>query len=618
MKSITPSIYESFNARALQPEQVAKTFIPSKNFEKLAERSHSLVVGPRGSGKTTLLKMIQVRALESWQHEQSQLYRKKIDFTGVYIPADRAWGIQLDSIGGNLIDAHSKKILGIAAFTTHVLRSLIEVMEYRSNPEIKKNYVPFLRVRIDNRSEIQMVKELNKLWEIKTTIPSLSSLKISLSDRLLDLYKIAGRLMGLSEKERLKFLSERGYLNLHFIHASKVAIERFDTFSNANEPKWAFLFDEMEIVPEWISQQLIEGLRSVDDSFLFKLSFSPFNKVFSDFSKEFKDTAAQKGQDFDMIPLWYAKKNEAYGFCVDLFNGMLKEKGISKTDPNNILGRSLFDTMALKSESKTLYLNNSEYHKRLIELSKKDPSFKTYLNKKKIDLSNIEKLSGEKRAQTLRKIVQIVAFRNFFLKSSGSKPQMAPYKIPIIYSGARNIFAIVEGNPRIFIGLMHALIGQIQKTEKIKKNVQAREIKALSHRFQAMLSTIPCKSVPGVEVTSLLSLLDKIGDYFQRITLIEPFNHDLPLSFTIDKNIPMELEESLAIAINCGAIIHITESNDAGIIRSLRNEKFRLSYFLAQHYNLPLIMTGKSEQLSKILNISKPKVDRQYPLFSDI
>ena len=129
-----------------------------------------------------------------------------------------------------------------------------------------------------------------------------------------------------------------------------------------------------------------------------------------------------------------------------------------------------------------------------------------------------------------------------------------------------------------------------------------------------MLATIPCKSVPGVDVATLLSLLDKIGEYFQRIMIIEPFNHDLPLSFKIDKNIPLELEDSLAIAINCGAIIHITESNDAGIIRSLRNEKFRLSYFLAQHYNLPLIMTGKSEQLSKILNISEPKVDKQYPL----
>lgn len=53
-----------FNARALPPSDIARSFIPPEHhFVRLLSRSHTLVVGPRGSGKTTLLKMLTVSAL---------------------------------------------------------------------------------------------------------------------------------------------------------------------------------------------------------------------------------------------------------------------------------------------------------------------------------------------------------------------------------------------------------------------------------------------------------------------------------------------------------------------------------------------------------------------------
>src|SRR5438045_309341 len=97
--AITPTIFESFNARNLDPEKVAETFVPSKQYDSLIKRRHTLIVGPRGSGKTTLLKMLQEPALEAWQHDSAEHYRSKIDFTGVFIPTDISWGEQLQLLG---------------------------------------------------------------------------------------------------------------------------------------------------------------------------------------------------------------------------------------------------------------------------------------------------------------------------------------------------------------------------------------------------------------------------------------------------------------------------------------------------------------------------------------
>lgn len=49
--SSAPTIYDAFNARALQPHQVAQTFVPSSHYGQLIRQAHTLIVGPRGSGK---------------------------------------------------------------------------------------------------------------------------------------------------------------------------------------------------------------------------------------------------------------------------------------------------------------------------------------------------------------------------------------------------------------------------------------------------------------------------------------------------------------------------------------------------------------------------------------
>src|SRR4051812_4357900 len=85
-----PTLFGAFNARSLNAREVAESFIPPSAFDTLAHAEHSLLIGPRGSGKTTLLKMLQSEALEHWADPAAEAYRQRIDYTGVFIPTDRA------------------------------------------------------------------------------------------------------------------------------------------------------------------------------------------------------------------------------------------------------------------------------------------------------------------------------------------------------------------------------------------------------------------------------------------------------------------------------------------------------------------------------------------------
>ena len=96
----TASIYGAFNARWLEPEDVARSFVPTIPFKSLVRLQNSLLMGPRGCGKTTLLKMLTRRAQRVWQVERASRepqwadYRRP-DFEAIYIPSDVRWSVRI-------------------------------------------------------------------------------------------------------------------------------------------------------------------------------------------------------------------------------------------------------------------------------------------------------------------------------------------------------------------------------------------------------------------------------------------------------------------------------------------------------------------------------------------
>lgn len=606
----SPSIFESFNARALTPAQIASTFVPQEHYERLVQRRHSLLIGPRGSGKTTLLKMLQPEALESWNHPSADSYRARVDFTGVFIATDVSWGKQREALGDGNLDESTHQLLSKALFTTHVLRSVVTAMEFRLAPPPTTG-LGYRRINLSNEKQESLVKKISSEWKVTPEIPSFLALRHALLSRTSELRQIANKEVLLGETDRDKRLSEISFLQLHFVDAIVNAVAFFNDAVGERDGKWAMLFDELEIAPDWIYQQVISALRSADDHILFKVAVSPVSsplhlKILNPVG------GATSLDDYDPIPLWYSDKEDSRRFCEELWGAMLSQRDISPLPPEEILGTSYSDTHRQEKALRgSAYNPESRIAAAFTELAKKDATFSEYLKKHSINVAQLHETSPEKMDRVVRKIAPIVMFRNYFLgrKSITGKALRRSRKVAEIYAGADSLFAITEGNPRWFIGIIGSLLDtciQPNKTLRVPEADQARKVEQTASRFMARIRAIPITRPPGTsrgDVVSVDTLLTRIGNYFEEAAITDTFSPEPSLVFRVSPEMPRALRDNLDKALNAGAIIYLPDGANAAkdLLLTVSNKRFRLSYLLAPLYHLPL-RTGPEVSLSRILS----------------
>lgn len=611
-----PSVFESFNARNLSPRQVAERFIPPpQHFDDLILRRHSLVIGPRGSGKTTLLKMLQLPALAAWSHPDALRYRSQIDFTAIFVAADVSWGAQLGALGQNKLPREATELLGLSAFTSHVLIALVDAMIDCTTDSFAT--VPGLSakcVQLPKGQEVSLCKLIADTWHLQPIAPTFQGIKLALRNRLSLIAQIARRESMLLADNLNERLAENAFLYLGFLEASIFAIEAFNSMVVQPERRWAFLFDELEIAPQQIRRQLFGALRSTDHRLLFKLSISPYHE---DAAILEGSASAMPGQDYQPIELWYPRKEEGYHFSEALLRAMLLEAGAVAATSEEVFGQSLFEAGDTERESKSsAYRPGTSLHKRFVNLARKDPSFSEYLVRHKIDLQTMHLLGETERAGSIRKGTSVVAVRENFRSSeqlAGAPTRLERSRKSLtLYTGSRSLFAIIEGNPRWFIGIVGPMIRDYKLNKRaVPKSIQAKTIQTATSRFRALLRTIPYNPPNSSSSRGLLTLLDLIGESFHDNLVQGPFNPDPPLSFTIDSNCSAEILGALGRALNAGAIILAPDQSGETLLSSLRGKRFRLSYMLAPGYGIPLNL-GRPVSLSQILDRSKranPQLD---------
>jgi hypothetical protein len=591
LRRSAPSIFDAFNARALNPIEVAQTFIPPNHYNELVKPVHSIVIGPRGSGKTTLLKMLQSQALEAWQHPEASDYRSRVDYSGVFIPTDIGWSEQLKALGEQQLSSEEKKLFGTAAFTTQVLHALVDTMYYRVHASQNGGLVPHRRIEISRADEALLVTEVARKWYLDLSIPTFLALKHELTARLGKLKELSNAEVLRGPEGRAERLAAIPYLLLHFLTSAIFIVEKFNDLANETNAKWALLFDELELAPKWIRDELVQALRSKDERWLFKLSISPYSQ---DLNLLKTPDSAMPGNDYQPIALWYPYKEDSYNFCSALFRSMVEQKGLPPTEPFEVFGRSEFE--ASKTEMSSAYRPGARLQKRFVRLAQQDPTFREYLQGKEVDLNSMHLLTEGERAALVRKITPLVTIRDTFRRSdlrmrSGIGKKRSR-KNPALYRGAKSLFAIVEGNPRWFIGIIGNLLDEYARTKvQISPSKQGSEVSRAVNKFRALLKTIPSPPITGQQKPrGLLSIIDLIGDYVFNEVVRNNFNPDAVGSFIVDSNLSIELTESLGRALNAGAIIYIPGRDEDGqfVFDSLKGKRFRLSYLLAPHFGLPL------------------------------
>ena len=136
------SLFDSFNARFLQPAQIARRFVVPSHFDLVCERNHSVIVGPRGSGQTTLLKMLQLDALRNLPDASRSRVIDQIDFTAIYVAADSSWSSLFSDNDDCIVPANFKHLLAFAILIVYLQFSILDTLDELAKEDLSKEVVP--------------------------------------------------------------------------------------------------------------------------------------------------------------------------------------------------------------------------------------------------------------------------------------------------------------------------------------------------------------------------------------------------------------------------------------------------------------------------------------------
>lgn len=569
----------SYNARHLNPEEVAKNFIFSKSYSSLIQGSHSVLLGARGCGKTTLLKMLTLNGLNSWKGAQARKVRESIPFYAVYISTDIFWNVKNNKSYEHL-EGYSNfpEIISRFSVSTNVFVSLCETFEQILNLEFN--------LQSGSDKEIELCRELISEWMLPNTIPTLAYVKESLKRRSDTFNRFIQKIIFnfRPEDERVQL---DDYLFIEFKSSINLIVSIFERIFRT-EKMWAFCFDELELAPSWLREELFLSLRSTNQKLLFKLSASPIVSLS-------KEIPASAGNDLKLIKMWEEGDEK---FSKRIVSSILKKR-FGKIVDSDIF----FNSNPIYKKDKGAYEEGSDFYKEMKALIKKDESFRNFLTLKSVNI-NKPLATDEKSKDTLfRKIKPIVYFRNYFIDSvyfdeiGEIRSKLRSRKTATLYSGAEVLYKICDGNPRWLIGIVNSILSKSFDRSKGLSigDIQVEVLHETSIQFMNVISNIPITPIKTrFKTYTLEDIIELIGSNFNNEILGPTFKMDPKGSLKVDESsflIPDPFIELLEKAVYQGALI-LLDSNQSVFDFEVRGRKFRLAYMLAPLFKLPLRTYG--------------------------
>ncbi|MCW3110270.1 MAG: hypothetical protein JWQ09_4776 [Segetibacter sp.] len=592
--------YLSYNARHLEPQEVAKTFIMSESFEKLIQTNHSVILGARGCGKTTLMKMLTLPALHAWTDNRASNIRDNISFYSIYISTDIYWDVKNQTYSSQLKPFPKfAELISIFAVNSNVFTSLCDTF---------LSIVDFELQEKDPQKEIELCSELAAAWKFESVIPRLKFIKEAISKRVDQVNQLIQNVIFnySNENDIPKF----DFFNLSFESSLEHIIPVFERVYNITEKKkWALCFDELEFAPSWLQQKLYQSLRSRPQFLLYKLSASPI--LPSELQKYFKgEYTPTSGNDVQIIKMWTSKDNER--FSRKLIDSLLYNR-FGTNDSVNFFG-----TNDIYNKGQDSYEKGSSFYKEIKSLIAKDESFKSYMEGKIPDLNNPLPINSSQKDTLFRKIKPTVYFRNYFIEKNHIKGKNSfdityrSRKTIDLFAGLEVLIKVCDGNPRWLIGIVSSILSKANEKGADRK-LQYDELNGASKRFKNVIANIP---IGNDSTVTLIDVIDKIGAFFYNEILGPKYHLDPRGTFKVDEN-NIDVSDSIVNLIekgvSQGAII-LLDCDDDSFDFEVRNHRFKISYLFFVLYKLPL-RNYPSVKLSECLKNIQNHPVRQTTLF---
>lgn len=288
------SNFDAFNAKHLNSEDIAKSFVSSKLFLETAKNEHTILVGPRGSGKTTFLRMLSINTLSKWT-EADQL---SINYQGIYVPGDLVWGEMIKSLEDAGLNARTSESFSYSAFFTHVMINTIDSIE-TSLLQVSSNFL-----QENHKKVYDAYKEICQILKLKPEKISLSRIRheLVLKLNILGEYSRKIAIVGNEQFNEAEFEEKVPYAYSDLKLTVEAVLSSIDRALERPEHRWALLLDEFEIAPKYLLNKVITSMRSAAPKVVFKVALVPCG-----FHQEIKSETSAIN-DYSIVELWYVKK----------------------------------------------------------------------------------------------------------------------------------------------------------------------------------------------------------------------------------------------------------------------------------------------------------------------
>jgi hypothetical protein len=587
------ALFEALNAKKLTPPEIAAGFVISSQYEQLVGPDHTYLVGPRGSGKTTLLRMLEGPALMRWDHRSAAMFRRRVSYSTVFLPADRLWAAQIQS-GSPSGDLSTR--VGVAAFGTQMLYALVEALKYRLGYDEGEPNI-HLPAELRHRSEVELVYECAEAWGLQLSASSLVALQHALELRILDISNIIE-----DWDVDIDSVKQLPWLRYSPLAMFRFGIRAINRHTNQPNHRWGLLLDEMELAPRPVHQALLSSLRGSERSLVVKLSFSPFDRYIG---SQQSTGDAYADHDFKAIYLWYGTRLGGRRFTGGLWRRMFTDR--HKYRPaSDVLGPSKIEISGGVGVRRNSYAKDGPELQLLKDTAGEDAGFAQYVEDHGIDLARTEDLSYDKRSATLRKIYPLIVFRNALLEFDNGIPKRRQRrKVTDCFTGVDAVFAALEGNPRWIKAVFSQLLSVYEGSGRIDQGLQYDVLVDAAERFESLLRIL----APNQRGTSrslplnfsILDLLDTIATYFSERNL-NAFQPDPPSVFRVDDKVSDDVLGALETALSAGAVIHLRSKQSPTVLPTLVGERFRLAYLLTIRKGKEIpFRIGKEVALTRII-----------------
>ena len=565
------SVFESSNARYIDPRVLSNDFVWTDSFSRLISNTNHVILGARGSGKTMMAKMLSHNHLSLVEDRKAEKIIKDKSFIGIYLPLRVEW---ISAVIKNSWKSEEEEIkqfcwcLNLAACSRLIptLRSCVRSYYNKSEDAVLV--------------EKKICIELSKIWgqSRRTTFESVEDLlsEIEYKKNLV----VAKIKMGI--KPLKKELEIGSVFSMELFTPLKKAIRGVSKIMKVpRECTWALCIDEAEFLEEKHQVILNTYMRSFSE-IVFKITTSPHGHYTL---KTNTTKSLSVGHDFKYVyidqlsTIWLhhmKAKKIMTDFAIDVF-----KKRISKTN--------IFKTGA----SLTMFFG----HSRLLSGGKSEVSDHTLM--KYIKVFGNEKM--KRRAQDLyktkrfddeiaRKIRGALLLKYEYSLLKGNKDLD-------LYSGVEMIVACSDGNPRRLLNILNQLSLSITATSSGFKNLEEKEQSRILRLYaSSLLDELKIEAEHG---QLAFDLMNSIGDFLREKFHAEKISTDLYFSIEYDVK-DEKLWKAVELCVELGILYPILTKNEQDKVPR-ESGKYRLCNALSPYFYL-MPRKGETVKLSTIIN----------------